>query len=195
MPGAVFLDRDGVLCENRATYVKTWREFRWIRGARKALRILARLDLPVVIVTNQSAINRGLTTLAAVDKINQRMRHAVQKSGGRLDATYICPHRPEEKCMCRKPGSLLFSKAAADLGLVLSRSYLIGDNLSDLQAGWDLNLRVILVRTGLGEETAARLDGQASRVLVVADLLEAARWIESDVQWIRRLNRMSVGRH
>ena len=179
MPGAVFLDRDGVLCENRPAYVKAWKEFQWIPGALEALCIFARLDMPVVMVTNQSAINRGLTTLDVVHNLHEGMRLAIRDAGGRLDAVYVCPHRPDEGCVCRKPGVLLFRSAAVELGLDLGGSYLVGDSLSDLQAGWDLNLRVFLVRTGLGEQTAARLDGAARRVHIVRDVLEAARWIET----------------
>lgn len=179
MPGAVFLDRDGVLCDNRSTYVKTWDEFHWIPGAREALRVLGGLDLAVVMITNQSAINRGLTTLGNVQDVHARMQLAIRHAEGRLDAVYLCPHRPDEGCACRKPALLLFRNATTELGLDLARSYLIGDNLSDLQAGWDLGVRVILVRTGLGEQTAARLDGAGRRVRVVRDVLEAASWIET----------------
>jgi len=182
MPSAVFLDRDGVLCENRATYVKAWREFRWIPGAREALRILAHLDLPVVMVTNQSAVNRGLTTMEQVRDLHRKMQRAIRRGHGRLDAVYVCPHRPEEGCGCRKPGLLLFRRAATELGLDLARSYLIGDGLPDMRAAWDLNMRAILVRTGLGEETAARLEGAKPQVHVVRDVLEAARWIEVDLR-------------
>ena len=177
MTAAVFLDRDGVLCENRADYVKAWTEFRWIPGAWEALRILARLDLPVVLVTNQSAINRGLTTFEAVHDLHRRMGRAILEAGGRLDGVYVCPHRPEEGCACRKPGLLLFRQAAHDLSLDLSRSYLIGDSLSDAQAGWALNLQVVLVRTGLGNETTLRLGNLAQRVHISESVLDAARWI------------------
>ena len=182
MPRAIFLDRDGVLCENRSTYVKSWEEFRWLPGAREALRILARLDVPVVIVTNQSVINRGLTTMARVDEMHRRMTRAVHRAHGRLDAIYVCPHRPDEGCSCRKPGVRLFHQAADDLRIDLERAYLIGDAMADVQAGWELKLRVILVRTGLGEQTIARLDGEAQRVDTVSDVLEAARLIQADVR-------------
>ena len=179
MAGAIFLDRDGVLCEHRSTYVKEWQEFRWIPGARKALRILAGLGLPLVMVTNQSAVNRGLTTMERVNDLHQRMQRAIQQGHGRLDAIYVCPHRPDEGCACRKPGLLLFHRAASELGIDFARSYLIGDSLSDLEAGWALNVQVILVRTGLGEEAAARLDGVARRVRILSTVLEAARAIEA----------------
>jgi histidinol-phosphate phosphatase family protein len=174
---AVFLDRDGVLCENRSSYVKAWQEFQWIPGARQALSIFERLNIPVVIVTNQSAINRGLTTLDAVHSLHEGMSQAIRDAGGRLDAVYVCPHRPDEGCACRKPGVVLFRRAAADMEVDLAGSYLIGDSLSDLEAGWHLNLRVILVRTGLGEQTAARLNRDGRQVRIVRDVLEAARWI------------------
>lgn len=182
MAGAIFLDRDGVLCENRPTYVKSWEEFRWIPGAREALRILARLDVPVVIVTNQSAINRGLTTAARVDEMHRRMTRTVRRWNGRLDAIYVCPHRPDEGCSCRKPGVLLFHQAAGELRVDLPGSYLIGDGMADVEAGLELKLRVVLVRTGLGEQTLARLDGASQRVHTVSDVLEAARLIHAEAR-------------
>lgn len=178
MTAAVFLDRDGVLCENRVDYVKTWTEFQWIPGAQEALRLLARLEMPVVLVTNQSAINRGLTTSAAVHDLHRRMVDAIKEGGGRLDGVYLCPHRPDEGCSCRKPGVRLFRQAAEDLALDLRRSFLIGDSASDLQAAWALDIRAILVRTGIGNETAARLDGAGRRVHIASDVLDAARWVE-----------------
>ena len=179
MKAGVFLDRDGVLCENRADYVKDWTEFRWIPGAADALRTFARLELPVVLVTNQSAINRGLTTSEAVRDLHRRMGQAISQAGGRLDGAYVCPHRPEEGCACRKPGLLLFRQAAAELDLEFSHSFLIGDGWSDLEAGWGLGVQVILVRTGLGVETAKRLQSSTGRVHVVENVLDAGRWIES----------------
>src|SRR5574341_867751 len=178
MTGGVFLDRDGVSCENRADYVKTWTEFRWIPRAQEALRLLAGLEMPVVLVTNQSAINRGLTTSAAVHDIHRRMADAIRESGGRLDGVYLCPHRPDEGCACRKPGVRLYREAADDLALDLEQSFLIGDNVSDLQAAWALEMRAILVRTGLGSAMLAQLDGDARRVRIVGDVLDAAQWVE-----------------
>ncbi|MDR7540381.1 MAG: HAD-IIIA family hydrolase [Armatimonadota bacterium] len=176
---AVFLDRDGVLCENSPAYVKTWAEFRWLPGSKEALRLLAALRLPVVLVTNQSAINRGMVTGAEVARIHARMRAQISRAGGRLDGIYLCPHRPEEGCRCRKPGTLLFRQAAAELGLKLGGSYLVGDSRADLEAGWRLGMQVILVQTGLGSITAAELDGNRAPVQIVPDFLAAARWISS----------------
>ncbi len=175
----IFLDRDGVLCENLPTYVKSWAEFRWLPAALGGMHVLARVGLPVIMVTNQSVVNRGLTTLASVASIHARMRAEIEQSGGRLDAIYECPHRPDEGCNCRKPGALLFRRAAAEWSLDLGSSYLIGDSRADLHAGWNLGMTVLLVRTGLGKKTEAELDGQRRGVLVVSDLMEAAQWIRA----------------
>jgi D-glycero-D-manno-heptose 1,7-bisphosphate phosphatase len=101
-PG-VFLDRDGVINRNRIDHVKSWSEFEFLPGALEALKRLAGLDLPVVVVTNQAAIGRGLIDAAEVDEIHRRMIEAVRLFGGRIDAVLCCPHRPDEGCECRKP--------------------------------------------------------------------------------------------
>lgn len=175
-PG-IFLDRDGVLCENRATYVRSWNEFCWLPGALEGLRILGRLGLPVIVVTNQSAINRGLATSAEVQDIHARMSADIRQAGGCVDAIYVCPHRPDEHCDCRKPGQSPFRQAAIEWAVDLSNSYLVGDNPADLEVGWDLQMFVILVRTGLGRETEFGLGDQQENLLVVRDFLAAARQI------------------
>jgi len=100
---AVFLDRDGVICRNRDDYVKCWAEFEWLPGSLEAIVQLSRQGLVVVVVTNQSALARGLTSEALVEDIHQRMQAGIQESGGRISGVYVCPHRPDEGCNCRKP--------------------------------------------------------------------------------------------
>ncbi len=177
-PG-IFLDRDGVLCENLATYVRSWHEFRWLPGALEGLRILARLGLPVIVVTNQSAINRGLATTAEVADIHARMSADIRRAGGRVDAIYVCPHRPDEDCDCRKPAQTLFQRAAGEWAVDFKSSYLVGDSPADLEAGWSLQMYVILVRTGRGRETEAACGHGPEGLLVVPDLKEAACVIRS----------------
>lgn len=185
-PG-IFLDRDGVLCENLATYVRSWNEFRWFPGALDGLRILGRLGLPVIVVTNQSVINRGLATTAEVKDIHARMSADIRKAGGRVDAIYVCPHRPDEDCACRKPGQALFQRAAGEWAVDLKSSYLVGDSPADLHTGWSLQMFVILVRTGLGKVTESTLGQARGNLKVVSDLLDAARLI----QWRAALVRTS----
>ena len=152
---AVFLDRDGVINENRPDHVKSWREFRFLPGVRGALARLARADLQVFIVSNQAAINRGLLTREAVDAINMRMKEEIERAGGRVDAIACCPHRPEEGCYCRKPQPGLLLSLAKVYGVELRRAAVIGDALTDIEAGLAAGCNAILVRTGRGNEQAA----------------------------------------
>ena len=156
MHRAVFLDRDGVINENRPEYVKSWDEFRFLPGALASLARLARSPFAIVVLSNQSAINRGLVSRSEVDAINGRMVRQVEANGGRVDGVYVCPHRPDEGCSCRKPEPGLLHQAAAELAIDLNSSYLVGDALADMQAGLRARCTPLLVRTGRGEEELAR---------------------------------------
>jgi D-glycero-D-manno-heptose 1,7-bisphosphate phosphatase len=150
---AIFLDRDGVLIENRSDYVRDWSEVNVLPGAISALSNSAIKDYKVIIVTNQSAVGRGLMSLKTANEINEQLVNLIHRHGGKLDTVYMCPHRPEENCLCRKPKPGLLLQAAKDLSLDLSRSWMIGDAWSDLQAGQRAGVRQsILVRTGRGNE-------------------------------------------
>lgn len=171
---ALFLDRDGVINENRPDYVTKPEQFRFLPGALDALVALAASSFRVVVVTNQSAVGRGYMTAGTLDDIHGRMLDRVRAAGGRIDAIYACPHRPAEGCVCRKPGSELLDRAARQLGIDLPASLLIGDAASDVQAALAAGCRPILVLTGRGEEARAeltrkRIDGYR----VAKDLLHA----------------------
>ena len=177
---AIFLDRDGVINENRDDYVRSWSEFVWIPGAFDALRELAELNWPIVVVTNHSYINRSLITRQEADMINARMCAVVASQGGRIDAVYVCPHRPDERCTCRKPEPGLLYQAARDLRLDLQRSFLIGDSVSDMQAGFRVGCRLSLVLTGRGRSQLAHLGDLESVVHIAQDLGDAVRWIRRE---------------
>src|SRR5512141_1111041 len=97
---AVFLDRDGVINFNRIDHVKSWAEFEFLPGALGGLRQLTQLGWPIVVVSNQAAIGRGLVSIDTVDDIHHRMVHIVQLAGGRIDSVLYCPHLPDESCAC-----------------------------------------------------------------------------------------------
>jgi D-glycero-D-manno-heptose 1,7-bisphosphate phosphatase len=171
---AAFLDRDGVIVENRADYVKSIGEVRFIPGALAALAQAAPLDFQLVVVTNQSVIGRGQLTEPASAAINAYVHQQIVAAGGRIDGWYVCPHLPEAGCACRKPKPGMLLSAAADLGIDLPASVMIGDALSDVLAGHAAGTHSIMVRTGLGsgqtgELARAGLDG----VLIVPDLAAA----------------------
>jgi D-glycero-D-manno-heptose 1,7-bisphosphate phosphatase len=175
---AIFLDRDGVINENRADYVKSWEEFRFQVGALEALALLASTEFKLVVVSNQSAIGRGLVAREVVEGIHRRMVDQIEQAGGRVDLLLYCPHRPEENCFCRKPQPGLLLQAGEQLGLDLTESYLIGDSSEDLGAGAAVGCTCILVRTGRGGEVVTRLgDGQGNSPVVVDTLPHAVEWI------------------
>ena len=171
---AVFLDRDGVINENRPDSVKSLAELRLLPGVLEALRRLAGLGQPVVIITNQAIIGRGQAARATVDAINAQLLEQIRAAGGRVDTLYLCPHAPEDHCVCRKPQPGLLLQAARELDLDLPASVFIGDALTDVQAARAAGAQPILVQTGRGrEQTGPELDG----VPVFADLAAAAEYL------------------
>jgi D-glycero-D-manno-heptose 1,7-bisphosphate phosphatase len=150
---SIFLDRDGVLIENRPNYVRDWSQVKIIPEAINALSLGPLKKYKVVIVTNQSVIGRGLILLETAQEINQRLLNLIRDHGGQIDGIYMCPHKPEDDCSCRKPLPGLLLQAAKDLSLDLQRSWMIGDAWSDIQAGEAAGLRgAILLKTGRGTE-------------------------------------------
>lgn len=153
MRPAIFLDRDGVVIENRAEYVRTWQDVAFIPGALEALARLSKTGFAIILVTNQSAVGRGVISAAMAEEIQREIEAKIHAAGGRVDATMMCPHAPWENCPCRKPRPGLILQAAEKLGLDLKQSYMVGDALTDVQAGRSAGVgKSILVLTGRGED-------------------------------------------
>lgn len=146
---AVFLDRDGTI--NIDThYLRRPEEVQLISGAAEAIARLNAAGIPVIVVSNQSGIGRGLLTQTEYEAVRSRIDELLALSGARIDVTYICPHAPSPDggvalCECRKPGTLLFRTAAAEHSLDLSRSTFIGDRWRDVSPALELGARGILV--------------------------------------------------
>jgi D-glycero-D-manno-heptose 1,7-bisphosphate phosphatase len=180
---ALFLDRDGTLVEE-VHHLSRPEQIRLLPGASRAVRLANRRGVPVVVVTNQSAVARGLLTEEELGAVHEVLRSALERDGARLDAIYYCPHHREAvipdyavDCDCRKPAPGLLLRAARDLGLNLSRGVMIGDRLLDIEAGRRAGCRGVLVRTGYGaseERSLTPSDPQPDRV--ADDILEAVRW-------------------
>ena len=179
---AVFLDRDGTLVEEMEFLVDP-DKLRLFPGAAATVRRLNDAGLPVVIVTNQSMIARGLASEQQLALIHERLTTMLKAAGAHLDGIYYCPHHPDigeppyrGPCDCRKPLPGLLYQAAGDLGLDLAQSAMIGDTLRDLEAGAAAGCRtLILVRTGHGaaEEAMTRAAKLGSPALVCDDLVAA----------------------
>jgi D-glycero-D-manno-heptose 1,7-bisphosphate phosphatase len=148
--GAIFLDRDGVINQNRADHVKNCDEFEFVPGALEGIRSLTETGLPIFIVTNQAAISRRLMSVDALDAIHVCMIREIVKAGGVITHVYHCPHDSHEGCNCRKPRPGMLLQAASDFGINLRRSFLVGDAWTDISAGLEVNTHSILVMTGRG---------------------------------------------
>jgi D-glycero-D-manno-heptose 1,7-bisphosphate phosphatase len=152
---AIFLDRDGVIIENLPNYVRSWEDVQIYPQALEALASIENSPYKIIIVTNQSAVGRGLITLKTAHEISEKLISEIEHQGGRIDRVLMCPHSPEEGCNCRKPQPGLILRAEHELSIDLSRSIMIGDALSDIQAGQTAGVaRTMLVRTGRGVEQA-----------------------------------------
>jgi histidinol-phosphate phosphatase family protein len=146
---AVFLDRDGTLIEDRH-YLRDPNLVRLLPGAADAVRRLDRAGLPVVVVTNQSGIARGLLTEADYQATARRLEELLAAGGAPLAGQYHCPHHPDisGRCECRKPGTQLYCLAADELGLDLTRSWWVGDRLRDITAATRFGGRGLLLLAG-----------------------------------------------
>lgn len=174
----VLLDRDGVINADSAEYVKSVAEWHPLPGSIDAIARLSRAGFGVVVVTNQSGIGRGLFDQAALEAIHTRLRALVAAAGGRLDGIYVCPHRPDEGCECRKPRPGLLERIARDFGCDLTGVPFIGDKASDVEAARAVGARPILVGTGLralGEDTALQgIETHADLAAAAASLIAEA---------------------
>jgi D-glycero-D-manno-heptose 1,7-bisphosphate phosphatase len=180
---AVFVDRDGVICENRTDHVKAWSEFAFLPGAADALASLTRAGVRLFVVTNQAIIARGLASRRTVDEINDRMVGALEEAGARVESVLVCPHDSSDRCACRKPEPGMLLDAAGRFDVDLSSSFLVGDAASDIEAGARAGCETVLVRTG----RFATVEGATYQPAFVADdLVDAALWV-----LVRRAERLS----
>lgn len=180
--GAIFLDRDGVINENRPDHVKCWDEFEFLPGALDSIRQLSTLGLPIFVVTNQAIIARKVVTQATLDDIHSRMLDAIHQTGGRVEKVYHCPHDKDDNCDCRKPRPGMLKQAALEFGIDLTRSFIVGDAWTDVEAGLAVGARSILVMTGRGRSQgnfAKCLTNYPVRFGAAVDLADATTMILS----------------
>jgi D-glycero-D-manno-heptose 1,7-bisphosphate phosphatase len=142
----LFLDRDGVINRDRADYVKHRSELEIYPDALDALRLLNRHEISVVLISNQSALNRGYTTPAEFWEIHQAMVSAIRRAGGDLRAALYCPHRPDENCSCRKPLPGMIVAACELFTISPQAACMIGDKAGDILAAARAGCRSILLK-------------------------------------------------
>lgn len=171
----VALDRDGTMIVD-SPYLTDPDKVELLPGAARGLRRLVNLGLGLVLVTNQSAVGRGMMDLARLDLIHRRLDELLADEDICLDGVYFCPHAPEAGCSCRKPRTGMLELAAKELDFELSRCIVIGDKASDVELGQRVGATTILVGTGCGEAVAE--DWSADPDYTVDGLWEAAQVIE-----------------
>lgn len=171
----VCLDRDGTIIEERL-YLSDPQEVILLPRAAQGLRRMKEMGLGLVVVTNQSGIGRGFFDESRLQEIHDRMKKLLKKEGIVLDGLYYCPHTPQEGCLCRKPQTGLIEKASRDLNFIPETSFMIGDNVCDIQLGKRIKAKTILVKTGYG--TTVATSGEADPDHIANDLTEATEIIK-----------------
>jgi D-glycero-D-manno-heptose 1,7-bisphosphate phosphatase len=178
---AVFLDRDGTLAFE-VGYINHLSRFKLYPFAVDAVRLVNRAGLLAVVVTNQAGVARGYFPESMIHVVHAHLVAAVESGGARLDGIYYCPHHPtageppyRQDCDCRKPRPGLVRRAAAELGIDLARSWVVGDRPGDLELAWKVGARGALVKTGYGrgELTFNRSSFEREPDLIAENALEA----------------------
>ena len=180
---AVFLDRDGTLSEERG-FIDRLELLEISPWTTDAIRLLNRAGFVVVVVTNQSAIGRGIIDLPFLQAVHDAFDRHLARSGARVDRYYYCPHHPDARlpefrvvCRCRKPGPGMIEQATTEFGLDLSRSFMVGDRLIDVACGHAAGVRSLLVRSGHSAHTGEAPPGLSEPDAILNNLMEAVGWI------------------
>lgn len=141
----VFLDRDGVINVDRPDYIKQWREFNFYPDALEALRLLREHNINAILISNQSALNRGFTDWGDFWDIHNRMIRSIRDAGGDILAAFYCQHRPDENCPCRKPAPGMLLAASRLYCIPLESTFMIGDRPTDIEAARRAGCRAALL--------------------------------------------------
>lgn len=183
MRPAVFLDRDGTII-HEVGYVDRLDLLALFPWTIDALRLLNRAGFATVVVTNQSAIGRGLITEEFLARVHAELDERLAAGRARIDRYYFCPHHPDavvgehrRACRCRKPAPGMIEQACGELGLDPAASWMIGDRWIDVATGQAAGVRSILVRTGHGAHEAADPPEEARADAILNNLMEAVGWI------------------
>src|SRR6266702_7328240 len=154
----IFLDRDGVINRNRpqGDYVKSWKEFQFLPGARGAIARLTKAGFRLLVVTNQACIGKGIVSCATVQEIHVRMIQEIAQAGGRIEAVLCCPHLADAGCGCRKPAPGLLQRAFEEYRVDSRQAILVGDSAKDVQTAAAVGMPAIMVLSGLGRAADLR---------------------------------------
>ena len=149
----LIIDRDGVINHDSAAYIKSPEEWRPLPGSPEANARLSKTGFRIAVATNQAGIARGLYDLPTLHAMHAKMHRLVQDAGGQIDAVFFCPHHEDSNCECRKPRPGMIFEILRRFEVEPSQACMIGDRLTDLQAGHSAGCRTMLVLTGDGQAT------------------------------------------
>ncbi len=171
---AVFLDRDGTICED-VNYLSRPEQLKFFPFAAEAVRLLNENGFLVILITNQSGIARGFFDENALREIHEKVVSELTEQNAKLDAIYFCPHNSVDDCACRKPKTGMIEQASEDFSIDLETSWMIGDKAIDVETGFNAKMKTALVLTGYGQKEIERIKKKPD--LIAENLLEAVRKI------------------
>jgi len=181
MERAVFLDRDGTIIEDIG-YIDECDKIKFLPGASKAIKLLNENGFKVIVVTNQAGVAKGYFTEETVKEINRYIQDSLAEQEAFIDMIYYCPHHIEgiveeyrKECYCRKPNPGMIEEAVCDFGIDLKNSFVIGDKISDVEAGYRVGCKTIL----LADENPLSNKNESTMIAthIAPDLYEAAKWL------------------
>jgi len=175
---AVFLDRDGTINID-VHYLDNPENFQLYSNVGNCLGKLKDAGYMLIVITNQSGIGRGYFTEQQLSRIHERMQSDLSRFGVVLDDIYYCPHLPEDNCACRKPRTGLFEAAIRDHDVDPTRSFMIGDKILDIEAGYKVGVRTILVPEPSEWETclANESQWQIHPDYIATDFMDGVAWL------------------
>jgi D-glycero-D-manno-heptose 1,7-bisphosphate phosphatase len=175
----VFLDRDGVINRDSPDYIKSWSEFHFLPGSLNALARLTRHGYQLIVITNQSMINRNMVAIDTLLHMHDRMLAEIRRHGGEIKDIFFCPHTPAERCDCRKPLPGLIHRARKAHQINIEAAGMIGDSAKDIECARNAGCGYsILVQTGNGLSAGDELHQKGIRPdHTAATLLSAVDWI------------------
>jgi len=175
----VFLDRDGVINLDSSDYIKSWSEFKFIPQSIEAIKELTLKGFNVIVITNQSVINRNMVSGKGLEYIHDMMKNEIRSGGGLINDIFFCPHIPEDNCDCRKPRPGLIFQAQKAYSIDLKEAVMVGDSAKDIECARNAGCgTAVLVKTGNGAEAEKTLDEKKIFPDHIAqDLYEAVQWI------------------
>ena len=150
----VFVDRDGVINQERSDYVKSISELEIYPNVAENIKLLKDAGFLVIVITNQSAVNRGIISHEMINQIHNSIQDHLKKYGTFLDGFYYCPHTPNENCNCRKPKPGLLQQAILELNIDLNSSWMIGDSDSDIEAADSIGCKAIKINDNFSLDNA-----------------------------------------